>query len=122
MKLDAGVEALPSISGVLFTILLTLMVLGYTIQKTEVLVNRRDSDIMSVINKDFYAADEDFQFSQGLSFAVAFTAYDDETEMVLDPSIGQVVIESYEFGTTAVEKYKTLPTHMCSEKELGIID
>ena len=63
MKLDAGVEALPSIAGVFFTILLTLMVLGYAVQKTDVLVNRRDSDIMSVINKDFYAADEDFQYS-----------------------------------------------------------
>ena len=43
---------------------------------------------MSVINKDFYEADELFQYSQALSFAVAFTAYDEETERTLDPSIG----------------------------------
>ena len=122
MKLDNGVESLPSKAGFFFTILLTVIVLGYVIIKADVLVHKKDIDIMSVVLRDFYKPEEPFKYSQGLNFAVAFTAYDEEKESVLDPSIGEVVFEAYEFGVghdnkdnTVGETYTKLPTHSCSD-------
>lgn len=124
MKLDLGIEALPSAAGVVFSILLFIVVLGYTAQKCEILINKRDVDIMSVTKKDYYSQHEQFSFSQGLDFAVAFTGYDDETEYLLDPSIAELIYESYEFGLdeggNAYERTTRLPTHACSDEELGI--
>ena len=98
MKLDAGVEALPSKAGFFFTILLSIVVIGYATVKADVLMYKKDIDIMSVVKRDFYAPEEPFDYSDGLNIAVAFTAYDDETEPILDPSIGELIFESYEFG------------------------
>ena len=98
MKLDAGVEALPSKAGFIFSLILLIVVTGYAVQKTDILINRKDIDIMSVIKKDYYSEDEQFQHSQGLEFAVALTAYDGERESILDPSIGELIFETYEFG------------------------
>ena len=98
MKLDAGVEALPSVAGVIFSVLLTIDVLGYAAQKLEILINKKDVDIMSVLKKDYFSEDQPFQYEQGLEFAEAFTAYDQETDIILDPSIGRIVYETYEFG------------------------
>lgn len=48
IKLDADVDALPSAAGVFFTILLIIIVGCYGVQKFEILVNKKDADIMSV--------------------------------------------------------------------------
>ena len=37
-------------------------------------------------------------FEQGLNFAFAFTAYDNETEDILDPSYGKLIFSRYEWG------------------------
>ena len=122
MKLDAGVEALPSKAGLFFTFILTVIVLGYTIVKADVLIYEKDVDIMSVVKKDFFEPEEPFVYSQGLAFAVALTAYDEVKEPILDPSIGEVIFEAYEFGQDNMigETYTKLPTHYCTDEELGI--
>ena len=33
-----------------------------------------------------------------MNFAIAFTAYDDETEPILDESLGELVFNSYSWG------------------------
>ena len=58
MKIDNGVEALPSKAGLFFTILLTAIVLCYFIIKADVLVHKKDIDIMSVVLRDFYSQEE----------------------------------------------------------------
>ena len=63
MKLDNGVEALPSMTGFCFTILVAVIVLGYGIIKADVLVHKKDIDIMSVVLRDFYSPDEPFKYS-----------------------------------------------------------
>ena len=115
MKLDAGVKALPSQAGLFFSLLLAIILLGYATLKADILINKKDVDIMSVNKKDFFSPEESFQYSQGLEFAVAFTAYDDESENILDPSIGQLIFESYEFGMDGkvAEVFTKLPTHSC---------
>lgn len=56
---------------------------------------------------------------------MAFTAYDSETEPILDPKIGKVVFKAYEWGPdpeTGVfySRRDEIPSHMCSREELGL--
>ena len=39
-----------------------------------------------------------FTYKDGINFAIAFTAYDDETEPILDESFGEIVFNSYSWG------------------------
>ena len=62
--------------------------------------------------------------SKGLYFALALTAYDNERESVLDPSIAEIVFYEYEWGINDNgEVYsfrKELKSHTCSTEELGL--
>ena len=57
---------------------------------------------------------------------MAFTAYDSETEPILDPSYGRIVFNSYQWGDTDKEgnylptEIKEIETHTCSSEELGL--
>ena len=51
---------------------------------------------------------------------MAFTDYDDETEPILDPSIGELEFIRVKWSKTEYS-YTTIPSHYCSEQELGLL-
>lgn len=66
-----------------------------------------------------------FSFDNGLNLAVAFTAYDNEEEPILDESYGQLVFNAYGWGpneqTGLFEtKREVLKTRACTQEELGL--
>ena len=79
---------LPSIMGVIFTLLLMAVFLSYIWIKCNTLIMKTDIDILSTVIEAAFDSDYTFDASKGLNIAVAFTAYDDEREQILDPSIG----------------------------------
>ena len=59
--------------------------------------------------------------------AAAFTAYDSETENILDPSYGELVFNHYFWGTNADGVYESgrkriQSQHTCTREELGLED
>ena len=54
------------------------------------LIEKKNVDILSAVNRFNYEDSYMFTAEKGLNIAVAFTAYDTETEPILDPSIGEV--------------------------------
>ena len=92
-------ESLPSAAGLFFTVLLYLIVGGYTLQKIEVMISKRGLETMSVVKTNFYDDSYVFDQEQGLDIAVAFTDFDNERDNILDPSIGKFVF--------VVEEWKT---------------
>ena len=54
---------------------------------------------MSSTTSNFYDSDYQFDFDAGLNFAVAFTAYDNETEDILHPSYGNITFVKWSWGT-----------------------
>ena len=67
-----------------------------------------------------------FTSEMGLSFAIAFTAYDNETEDILDASYGKLVFTTYEWGEDEAGNpflsYDEIPSHTCSREELGLVE
>ena len=104
MKLDAGVTVLPSAAGVIFTCLLVVVMLGYTVQKTYILVHRRDVDMMTVTKTNFFDQNFVFNHEQGLNFAVALSGVDNEKEDILDRSIGSIVFQAITWSDVDSER------------------
>ena len=55
-------------------------------------------DIITTVNENALTSDSIFTYKTGLNFAVAFTAYDGETEWILDPSYGELVFKQNSWG------------------------
>ena len=55
---------------------------------------------------------------------MAFTGYDNETELFDDPTIGQVVFNHYKWGENADGSYSSgrypIKSHSCTRAELGL--
>ena len=77
--------------GSLFTIVSLIIVIAYTYQKIDVWIEKKDVDIMSSIMFSYIDETQVFDNSQGLNLAIAFTAFDNEEEPILDKSIGEIV-------------------------------
>ena len=60
MKIHEEFAALPSPSGLVFTLILFIILFGYFVQKTDILLNRRDVDVMLAVKQNFY--DENYVF------------------------------------------------------------
>lgn len=124
MKLDGEGKFVQTFIGSAFSLILLAIVLAYAYQKVDVWMNKKDIDIMSSLQTDHFDADYVFDYSQGLNFAFAFTAYDSETEDILDPSYGRIIFSRYAWGELENGEYfvkiDEIPSHTCTKEELGI--
>ena len=96
----------------------------YAYTKLVVLINKQDTNILSVTSDLHFTDNDIFGFEDGLNIAVAFTAFDSEQEWILDPSYGDLIINEYKWGTDETGKPFTarnkLSTHSCSREEMGL--
>lgn len=94
--------------------------------KVDTLRLRNDANIMSTVNDYFFEDDEKFTFDNGLNIAIGFTAYDDDREVVLDPTYGELVWNSYTWGDRddgkRIIERTPLEMHSCTDEELGLTE
>ena len=105
--------------------MITILTCAYALQKLDVILSKKDVDILSTLKEGFFEADYVFSYKNKLNIAAAFTAYDAfETEWELDPAYGSLNINSYSWGEREDGSYfterKQLKTHICSAAELGL--
>ena len=81
--------------GSFCSLILLIIVLAYTYIKTDTWIYKEDVDIMSSTQPEYFSDSYIFDYSQGLNFAIAFTAYDNERDDILDPSYGRLSFERY---------------------------
>ena len=98
MKLDGEKDNVSTVMGSICSLVLILIVCAYAYIKVDVWYNKKDVDIMSSTQKGHFGEEYVFDYEQGLNFAFAFTAYDSETENILDPSYGRITFNRYAWG------------------------
>ena len=91
MKLHDGVDKLPTLSGLTFSVLLVLIMIGYTFQKIDILQNRRDFSIFSTVKENFYDKDFEINAENGMKIGLGLTAFDNNVENTLDPAMVEIV-------------------------------
>ena len=126
MRFDKDSPDLKSLMGALCSIILAVVTLAYAVQKADVLINRRDVDVLSTINDMEIAETDMFNYNNGFNIAVGFTAYDSNTEPILEPSIGELVFNHFTWGEMEDGTYGTtkpkIETHPCTREELGLTE
>ena len=107
MRLEADEQEVKSYGGCCCTLVMVFFVIVYGYIKFDVLMRNKDVDVLSVVYDKYF--DHNFQFTaaEGLNVAVAFTAYDSETEWILDESYGELVMNSYSWGPNPDGTYTT---------------
>ena len=88
MRFDKGTEALTSWVGSFCSLFLFAIVLAYTYQKMDVLIGKKDVDVLQTTTFQALTDNDKFDFNNGLNIAVAYTAYDSVIEPFEDPTIG----------------------------------
>lgn len=120
MKLSGdgdGQTSVTSWMGSLCTLLMVLMLGGYTYQKVDVFIKKEGAVILQTLHDSYYGNDDNFGYEQGFNVAVAL-------DTQLDPSIGQIVFVRYSWGYDSDGKYfvdeRILESHRCTQAELGL--
>ena len=98
MRLGKDSSQITSYMGSCISLALVFILALYAYQKADVLVGRKDVDVLSTVNDLAFTPDDIFDYSKGFNLAVAFTAYDSNPEPILDPTIGELVFNHYEWG------------------------
>ena len=124
MKINGGKSVITTLGGAFCSLFLFFAILAFTMQKFDVLLNRRDTDISSTMFDLHYTDDDTFSYENGLNIAVAFSAYDDEREWILDPTYGELIFNNFSWGSlpdgNSFINRKRLNSHVCSREQLAI--
>ena len=123
MTIDGETQVSQSYLGACLTLLALVVTVLYSVQKIEILLNKKDVDVLSATKDIFYTDDDKFTYENGFNIAVAFTSYNDETEWELPAEYGRLVINSYSWGIgeggAPFTARTELETHACSKEEMG---
>ena len=81
-------------------------------------------DILQTTIEGYYPEEYVFTWDNGFNVAVAFTAYDNERENILDPSIADLGFYASKWGVDENGEFfffdEKIETHTCSKEELGL--
>ena len=124
MSFDAhNTTSLGTWVGSLSTLVLFGALVVFSTQKLNIVISRTGQTMMQTIKDDFFDESDSFALDQG--FAFAFALVNDDFDLApLTPEIGTIEIYAEVWGYDENSEYfdqkVLLPTHICSEEELGI--
>ena len=124
MKLDQGQSSLKSVMGTVLSFIYFTIVIGYTVQKFDILISRKDVDIALAVRDNYFGDDDAFKGSAGFNVAIALTSFSEERQVELLPEYAELRVEYSiwdvkEDGKIFSDKIK-LESHPCSHEELGL--
>ena len=127
MNLDEGEQDIKSLMGSLCSVFLLAITVLYSYQKADILISKKDVDILSTINDDTYTSDDVFTNKNGFNVAVAFTEFNSNTEWELDPTYGSLVFNHFSWGVNETDgspftKREEQSSHICTQEELGLTE
>lgn len=109
--------------GSFLTVILIMVTCFFWEMKGLMIVEKRAVDVMSATMVDAIDYTEKFGYSNGFYVAAAITAYDDVTDIIEDPTYGELIFEHYGWGYDGDLKsqHRGIEHHYCSDEELGIV-
>ena len=124
MNIEDGETGTKSKTGCLLTLILAVVTVAYTYQKSEILLAKKGMQITVHTNQE--AIDETFRFGyeEGFNVAVAFTSYGNEKEYELLEKYGSLRFRGDQWGLNpdgSVYRNNTIfDSHICTREELGL--
>ena len=124
MKIKDGMDVLPTVSGLICSILLSTMIIIYTVQKGDVLFNKKGDQVFSTVQTSVISDNFEQNSETGLKIAVAFAEFSNNREPKLKKELGRIVLMRYAWGQyangTTYSTVVEVESHFCSQEELGL--
>ena len=92
MKLDQGRDALPTVAGTVFSLVLLIIFGVYAADKIRVFLEKTGETTLSVVYTKDIDASYRFGAKQEFNFAVGLSSFDSSTEYILDKSYGNLKV------------------------------
>ena len=122
--LPDGRSKKPTVSGCMLTSCLFTLLVFYGLMQAMQLFQYDETDIMMSSRDSFFTADH--VVNEGLMFAFGMTGFDDITESIEDPTIGQLKPYYKSWGILDEEAvdsdFEPLRYHTCTREELRLED
>ena len=83
--------------------LLTVLIVGYSAYKLDILVNKKGNELTVIQLQDFYSDDETIKYDDGLNFA--FGLYTKDLSFRLDETYGEFKVFQNTYGYTESGEY-----------------
>lgn len=114
--LPHGQHKMTTWCGLFFTVTAIVIILFYAAMNLIKLLEFREPTIMMSVRDSYLDTDFEFTSEQGLRFAFALTAYDENQEPIEDPSYGQVkaYYKSWGIKDSNNVDFEELPTVYCT--------
>ena len=123
VKLDGALSLHKSYMGAVLTLLLLTCVFLFTYAKFMSIIQNHEIDIVAALIEDNFTFEDKFTNKDGFWVAFGITNYDNNAEIVEDPTYGELIIEHYGWGydDSAIRtSSSSLDFHYCSDEELGL--
>ena len=126
MSISKGIHRLPSRIGVLLTLFVSMILIAFTFNKVQIMIEKNDDVMYSMTEDYYYDSEYVMDASKYFNFAIALTGFDNDRESVLDPSIAELYFMAYEWDIYENKDgnfdYTLIPieSHPCSKEELGL--
>lgn len=103
--------------------MLYIIIVGiYAVYQVNIFLERNGAEITMSIESDHFTDDDEFGYEQGLAIAVGFSDSNDSKEV--DPRFGKLIFYAsewyYDENDAYIETYTEIPSHQCTNKELGL--
>lgn len=125
MRLDEGHEKVPSKIGSLCTFFMTFLLLAYASYKIDVLTAKKGTNIVQVVEEEYFDGSYVFGAEQGLNIAVGVIDEQEKVYGQIDPSYGKIEFKAFAYGVDRAKNELLtnevkIESHACSEEELGL--
>ena len=77
--------------GSFLSVVFFCFTIAFAILKGDILINKKDIDIITAVEKNYYDEADRFTAENGFNIAVGFTNYDGKEGYILTPDYGELV-------------------------------
>ena len=116
---------MPSFAGALLTFATLLLMITYSVYKVDNMLQRKGYKMMTTVKENFFDEHDVFTADAGFGLALTFINENAIGEP-LDPAYGTLKFFVSQWGIDENEEYynkrEELPSHKCSEEELGFVE
>lgn len=124
MKFDNNKTIVKTTCGACCSIFLLAAIIVFAVEKFLTMIQYKGVSVLTTESRLHFADSDAFDYAHGLNIAVGFTGYDGTTGWQLDPSYGELVVNSIEWGQNEDGSYYRneypLETRNCTDLELGL--
>ena len=105
MQVEEGSSGHRTRAGAICSVFAVVFIIAFIVQKLIIFESGSQTNMFSTESTLYFEEKDIFDYSQGFNIAVAFTAFDNDQEWILDPAYGDLIVNVEEWGRDNNDNY-----------------